>query len=865
MLRLFRFLLSLSAAFVVSISINSDTLSQSSCTRNCLTWSQIAPIPDGSIPYLKLDPDTIPAALGAIFVSVTEPPYNAVGDGVTDDTAAITSALAAGTDIYFPPNLTFLTDGHVITSPKRITCGMGTTLLQRTNNLTPAAPEQVLAFGAGSAGSTLEGCIIDGNRDIAKAAYTFNEWACLVLDAPHLTILNSEVKECTTTGIFAGSETNKSALFLDHVYIHDTGRGFHVKYGDFAQLNNVTVDALDNEGVRVFQHGVDLYLSEGFQVTNLRITNMGGDINGLSEWSSAFTILESSGQITNLHVADMVSDTLFHMGVSILSSSITGSSWKILHYAGTSLELFSNRSLALSDFIIDCAYKENAVQTASWGITTSGGGPYFSNDALLTTSSTNLYNRETTLSNGTIKRCGYGIRQSSGNLFLNNVALSGHVHDGIFASDNYLSDAAFPNAPRDTQLRNTVLSNVVAEYNGGAGLNLQNANDVKIHGGVYSNNGQDTTKAATDRGGIVDDTGGAVGPVFLSGSLIQDTQTGTLAANASLNGSVYTGAFVAGATLQFLATKSTEYYEGQRVGLLNICTGVNCSDVDGDAANDDIILRITDVSPGAVTGKILTVSGTYVSVLTTGTGTISSAGTTVTGVGTVLSTQMTGPSFILASSQWRHVTRATTATAALTSGAFSPDLSASSFQISQVSVRLIPSQQYGIRLQQSTDAQLIGNRISGNVTDNHLVTALRHFVTTDSSTPLIAERIGATPVKFSVIVSGNDLGLLQRGNSTDADWISGSDAQVGYVISNSAAFGTADALVIEKVSLKSTFAGQIKSTYSLNLGWDVQNAANQPCNTTCTTGACVVGIDTATPGVFVPCGNSAADTCLCAG
>ncbi len=57
--------------------------------------------------------------------------------------------------------------------------------------------------------------------------------------------------------------------------------------------------------------------------------------------------------------------------------------------------------------------------------------------------------------------------------------------------------------------------------------------------------------------------------------------------------------------------------------------------------------------------------------------------------------------------------------------------------------------------------------------------------------------------------------------------------------------------------------GTITSTANADLGWTVQNAANQPCNTTCTTGACVVGIDTA-GGPFLPCGSSLADSCVCA-
>ena len=69
------------------------------------------------------------------------------------------------------------------------------------------------------------------------------------------------------------------------------------------------------------------------------------------------------------------------------------------------------------------------------------------------------------------------------------------------------------------------------------------------------------------------------------------------------------------------------------------------------------------------------------------------------------------------------------------------------------------------------------------------------------------------------------------------------------------------ALTTGAISSNST----IKSTATSDLGWVVQNAANQACNTTCTVGACVVGLDTAAVGNFLACTDATADTCLCAG
>ena len=56
----------------------------------------------------------------------------------------------------------------------------------------------------------------------------------------------------------------------------------------------------------------------------------------------------------------------------------------------------------------------------------------------------------------------------------------------------------------------------------------------------------------------------------------------------------------------------------------------------------------------------------------------------------------------------------------------------------------------------------------------------------------------------------------------------------------------------------------LTSTSTSDFGWSVQSAANQACNTTCTS-ACVFGEDTAVVGTVVACTDATADVCVCAG
>lgn len=61
-----------------------------------------------------------------------------------------------------------------------------------------------------------------------------------------------------------------------------------------------------------------------------------------------------------------------------------------------------------------------------------------------------------------------------------------------------------------------------------------------------------------------------------------------------------------------------------------------------------------------------------------------------------------------------------------------------------------------------------------------------------------------------------------------------------------------------------TLDNTLTSSRATDLGWTIQSAANQACNTTCVS-ACVHGFDTATSNTPVACTDATADKCLCAG
>lgn len=99
--------------------------------------------------------------------------YGAVGDGVTDDTAAITAALATGYDIYFPLGTYLTTGGHRISTTGQIIYGAGrglTTIRKSTGTNYLIDTTHGVAF-AQLKDMTFDGNSLGGSAVIWRAHY----------------------------------------------------------------------------------------------------------------------------------------------------------------------------------------------------------------------------------------------------------------------------------------------------------------------------------------------------------------------------------------------------------------------------------------------------------------------------------------------------------------------------------------------------------------------------------------------------------------------------------------------------------------------------------------------------------------------
>jgi len=137
--------------------------------------------------------------------------------------------------------------------------------------------------------------------------------------------------------------------------------------------------------------------------------------------------------------------------------------------------------------------------------------------------------------------------------------------------------------------------------------------------------------------------------------------------------------------------------------------------------------------------------------------------------------------------------------------------------------------------------------------------------TSDAADNMVAQlsgggAIGETRGSY-IAVHGNEHSNAGAVNLWAGNTVS---SNINHVLNNASAkvqIFNASTQVLWAFSNSGTF---VSSNITNDIGWNPVNAANQACNTTCTSG-CVFGMNTGALGNFVSCSDTTADTCICAG
>ena len=207
------------------------------------------------LPVFLLSALLVSTSAAAQYVSVTDSPYNAAGDGTTDDTQAIQNALDSESYLEFPAGTYMITDTLQLNSDSWIK-GPGTILQSGTVG-------NQAVDGSDVNNVVIQDLVIQGNLD---ADYSTNRHALRFGgNCQNIILRNLEVHDADGYGIgfeADGGDASFENIFLEDVLV-DTANldGIDFKNNDNANANitllNVTV--LDHgQSSAVLKSGIDI-------------------------------------------------------------------------------------------------------------------------------------------------------------------------------------------------------------------------------------------------------------------------------------------------------------------------------------------------------------------------------------------------------------------------------------------------------------------------------------------------------------------------------------------------------------------------------------------------------------------------------
>jgi hypothetical protein len=643
-----------------------------------------------------------------VFVSVLD--FGAIGDGVTDDTAAFQAFFDAGGG--YVPSGTYMIDDTDITNTVNVYCDSDAIIKKRSGL---ASNSILIDFQSGSEYSEWRGGVIDGNRDNLKAAWSianptypgfFDGWFGIKTGAAYIKVQGVTFQNFVSKPAwFAGDyNTISDILAQDHGDSVVFGwRWFGAnKYpsrptgdGAYSQtVNNVKSLRCDNDGVgSVFQHAIDLMACENGSFDNLSVVNQGGDTFGGSTFASGITVERCFGcSFSNWKYESPTTDTLRHLGLSFLGDvDCTLSNPIVYDIAGLALELNGCLNMAISNPILDGNYKATTISPAissdSYGVSYYSG--VWNTDR---NSKSSIQSQGCTIVGGTIQRFTRGGILRASDLSLTNVNVVGNILEGFVVEEQIFQDHfSGANIAWMNSLR---LANCNVINNGSSGVTVTSCRSFEVSGGSYSNNGQRTASSSRDGITLV-----LTAKATVIGTQISDTQSWTDIDSCSFEPQAPVG----GRVVVFIRALG-RIQVGQFINLVNAAGG---SDVIGKVVNiginDDVTIETT--SSLSATGNTTALTGTW-----TGSGTL------LTGVGTSATTEIRGQTYVTDGVEWRRVTAATSNTSIRIDTAFTTPLSGATLTKLTVDVAGVPSQQNGIRaFGGALELLLAKNNYNGNL------------------------------------------------------------------------------------------------------------------------------------------------------
>lgn len=627
------------------------------------------------------------------IVSVKD--FGAVGDGVTNDTAAFVAAIAASNELYVPSG-TYMLDYLTINKKIAIRLANSATLKNRV----PANPAVTLdanwgifRFIAGSNGSLVEGGTLDGNR-AALAPYYIGHtrlgqdnhwWGIRTEFVDDFTCLNTRFVNFMSEAFYHFN--GDRVRFLD-VVIEDCGVAFAMQgrstISPGCQVRAVCRNignVIASTAYMIFQHGITFGLMsefvfevemEGFCASGPGIDgdNTGG---GKEPVPIGMNLYLLEGGSINASIRDYTTIPAFqsiHQAFGFSSVNGCFGRMSAFGFEQALSMVTSNRNTLEADFDGDYLTVSTFPRQGLW--LTIGGVSVPNAATLAGEAESNLASRENVIS-GTIRRFGIGLRDEGDSNDFSGLTVSGNVTDGIQIARANGNSNSFPVArTRLAGGRDLVGINVMA--NGWSGVIYTGGTGDQIASSYIRDNGQTIgtrvlpynicvladSGQGTDLRIVDNDIDATPGPTTLVNecSFIPGTATAAPALRFYSEGTALTHVH------DFSVRNANAYTVGEIITLKNVLAGPA-------NATGKIVSINQDLLTVAFASALVFVE---TSVLDTLAGTGSTSGFNLTGVGTDFLSAVDFPTYLKNGSEYRKIVYVNSATSAVIASPFTSPL-----------------------------------------------------------------------------------------------------------------------------------------------------------------------------------------------
>ena len=636
-----------------------------------------------SIPHTQInDWTSATSGLGSL-TSIKASPYNAVGDGVTNDTAAFQAAADDG-GTFFVPSGTYLVDQINLSVQSSWILADDAVIKQRSH---PASDTAIFWFLTGSEGTSVQGGIFDGDRATHNSYWaSYYDWSGFRgSDIDDLSFRNITFRNMP---IYA-MRINGDNLYMNNIRIHDCGMTCAWDTCNNSVFRDISAWDISNSTLAVYQHPYFIRKWTNCYLDGFMLRDWNPDTAGLEPIPCGLTL----DQMYDCNFNNMIIDNFAGVApdsskksCGVLVSIARNCSFSNIFIKKYNMGFDNATTLGCSynNIYTDCAYL-NAGNSVGFYIEYAG---QYQNDRADSNQDTlsSQVTKNCVFNNIVCERSNIGMDIAAENCSFNNITCNGHINYGIRVKsvDNTLS---WPDSFRQYS-RDLRFTNCQAKYNSLAGCQVWGCDNIHFAASCdFSNNGLSSASGATYQTGLqilgATDT---VSRMYIEpGIFLGDTQNFVLTKGISFKP----------------GTTTSNQYEMFFVNPNAINLGQNLKFVN-ITGSGDVTGRVIEIRPdsGIVDfGTSVTLSETGNTTSLTGTISCAATSTHITGTGTSFTTEINGPTWIKASGQYLRVCKVESNTSMYCTPDSAPPsvgISGSSAVKITITANGVPSQQYGV-------------------------------------------------------------------------------------------------------------------------------------------------------------------------